>query len=640
MMKYRVSAIVPNKKTASVEYHVVFFIIMNYICHAYNFKTMMTKFLSNHFATIAMALLAFLSSCSVLDEVTISNMNKSYSDLYDDILVPASRFPLFADLNVGGTKSYSDSIIDELVTLESLIDRNLMVTKTFKQYYFKEIPFRSNANPSFAVLSRSAGLTMEHEEYSKISLFLVETTDTVSNVIERRVVTMIPDKKYMRNYSGKTMSFINKEAFSGIILFSDIDGQFRDVYVYGGDFCSIIDAKVIDASEKDYSGGYCFLMLVQEVRTRGPGDSENGVILTPSYCIAQDDDHSDCNHPDFWNGEDNLDGDSGTGSGEGGGASSGGSDGGSSGYSPDAGDVDDSDNPNTGNDSEEDLPEEKQKYQVSLYAAEGGRVLGSGYFLDGTLIVCRAMPNQSYIFDRWVGDLKGLDDRATMTLDRDISSTAYFRLLLETSPVRPCLDTLTGKMNPLIEMSLAPSNTWSQNYKGATFGWTRNQDKQFHNGLDLYAEPGTPVYSMYDGVVSEKNYVTNQPMRDSEGNYPIGYIGDKNGAGNRLFIDSTIDGIKVSIGYWHLLVNNPIAINPRTGFPFKPGDVVYQGEIIAYTGKTGNANKIPFNHLHLAVMRENTYINPELYINGSLMSSGNNTQRVVSSTKIINIKCH
>jgi murein DD-endopeptidase MepM/ murein hydrolase activator NlpD len=37
--------------------------------------------------------------------------------------------------------------------------------------------------------------------------------------------------------------------------------------------------------------------------------------------------------------------------------------------------------------------------------------------------------------------------------------------------------------------------------EGGTYGYTRGGGKQFHGGVDLYAEPGTPCYAMYRGAV-------------------------------------------------------------------------------------------------------------------------------------------
>ncbi len=97
---------------------------------------------------------------------------------------------------------------------------------------------------------------------------------------------------------------------------------------------------------------------------------------------------------------------------------------------------------------------------------------------------------------------------------------------------------------------------------------------------------------------------------------------------------------KIKYSYWHLNEGTPIAINPRTGKPFKRGDKVYQGEVIAYSGKTGNANDVDFPHLHLVVKDEKgNKLNPEDYINGSVSDTESNGRREIKETKIIGIKC-
>ena len=97
---------------------------------------------------------------------------------------------------------------------------------------------------------------------------------------------------------------------------------------------------------------------------------------------------------------------------------------------------------------------------------------------------------------------------------------------------------------------------------------------------------------------------------------------------------------------WSHAVCAPVAINPRTKKPFAPGDVIYQGEIIGYTGKTGNCYDIPNYHLHLVVVDYETrnagngkYLNPEDYINGNVDWTDDN-KRTLESLNIINIDCH
>lgn len=79
---------------------------------------------------------------------------------------------------------------------------------------------------------------------------------------------------------------------------------------------------------------------------------------------------------------------------------------------------------------------------------------------------------------------------------------------------------------------------------------------------------------------------------------------------------------------------------------YAPGDVIYQGEIIGYTGKTGNCYDIPNYHLHLVVVdyeKRNAgngkYLNPEDYINGNVDWTDDN-KRTLESLNIINIDCH
>jgi len=158
----------------------------------------------------------------------------------------------------------------------------------------------------------------------------------------------------------------------------------------------------------------------------------------------------------------------------------------------------------------------------------------------------------------------------------------------------------------------------SENIPGATFGNTRkNADgtDKFHNGIDLAGAVGTPIYAQFDGTISG-NPVTNQPNRP----YPSDYQGDTNGAGNRINIDSTIDGSTVSFGYWHLQAGNPIARNPRTGWYWVSGDSIYAGELIGYIGITGNADaNVP--HLHLT---NGADTNPTTYLNATVSTTTRN----------------
>lgn len=607
------------------------------------------------------ALVAFLFSCSKIHD-NLSGLSDEYGNIdYADISVSTANLPLFANLGNNSTKSTISDEDSHMVSLESLLDREKTVSKTFKQYELTEIPFNSNEDPDYAVLSHFIPESTSAVFKSKIGLFLIETTDNDNNTIDRKVVTVIPDQDYVSRHPESELSFINKGVFSGTVLFSNLDGTFRDIYVYGGNFCPIINADVIDYSQREAYPNYGFLTLVNTIETKSDsGGSGSGCEeLEPSICIATMEttirkdlfiSFADNIDPDgiHWNSDpDNSY--NGGGSGSGGGAGSG-SGSGSENDSGNSNNNNSSTNVSTISDQYGGSPilffpvdEEVQKYRVSLYAAANGKTHGSGEYQDGAYITCQAIPDSSYVFDRWVGDLWGEKDYVNINVTSDIEATAYFHHLLATGPFRPCYDAAKHVMNPLMEMLLAPSNTWDKaNFKGATFGKTRILDDgsaHDHNGLDLYAEPGTPIFAMYDGVISADHYICNQPMRIGK-DYPKGHAGDTNGAGNRMFINCDVNGSAISIGYFHLLVDTPVAINPRTGKPFAPGDKVYQGEVVAYAGRTGNANKVPFAHLHLSVKKDGEYVDPAPYINGELKSEGEDQSKVVSSIKIYNIKCN
>lgn len=604
------------------------------------------------------ALVAFLFSCSKIHD-NLSGLSDEYGNIdYADISVSTANLPLFANLGNNATKS---TILDDdscMVSLESLLDREKTVSKTFRQYELTEIPFNSNEDPDYAVLSHFIPESTSAVFKSKIGLFLIETTDNDNNTIDRKVVTVIPDQDYVSRHPESELSFINKGVFSGTVLFSNLDGTFRDIYVYGGNFCPIINADIIDYSQRETYPNYGFLTLVNTIETKSDSD-ENGSSgvneLEPSYCIATK--KTDINKDLFINFIDTVDPDDidwnnglnnpSTG---GGGGGSGGVSGSGPGTDPGA-DSDDN-KPDTpistigdqfGGSPIEFFPvdEEIQKYKVSLYAAGNGSAHGSGEYQDGAFITCQAIPDSSYVFDRWVGDLWGEKDYVYINVTSDIEATAYFHHLLATGPFRPCYDALKDLYNPLVEMSIAPTGRTVTNFRGSTFGFTRNNGAKEHKGLDLYAEDGTPIYASYDGVISKtQRYVTCQPNRDAiTGELPLDYSGDDNGAGNRFSIDYEKNGNIITFAYWHLQAGMPIAVNPRTGDVFKPGDKVFAGEIIGYTGRTGNAYNVAFKHLHLGVKLNGDWVDPADYINGELQWN-NESKTDISETEIINIKCN
>lgn len=163
--------------------------------------------------------------------------------------------------------------------------------------------------------------------------------------------------------------------------------------------------------------------------------------------------------------------------------------------------------------------------------------------------------------------------------------------------------------NPLSNMEIV--GTEKGDNSGGVFGCVRNTadncgnfkssegyieilgKKKMHDGFDLKADLKTPIYAMYDGLVE--------------------YSGDrKNELGLVIYIISSQDQHKKSdypirITYCHL---NSIE---------KLGKEVKQGQLIGYTGNSGNAKGIDEWRYHLHLQVYNTKlgekINPNKFLN-------------------------
>ena len=112
------------------------------------------------------------------------------------------------------------------------------------------------------------------------------------------------------------------------------------------------------------------------------------------------------------------------------------------------------------------------------------------------------------------------------------------------------------------------------------FGWRRSPFtgvKEFHNGLDIVSQKGTPIVAPADGVVYKKG----------RHRYLGKYIRIKHGRG-------------VTSTYGHL-----------SGYNVSKGQKVKRGEVIAFMGNTGRSVG---NHLHYSIRVKGRYVNPFHYI--------------------------
>lgn len=153
-------------------------------------------------------------------------------------------------------------------------------------------------------------------------------------------------------------------------------------------------------------------------------------------------------------------------------------------------------------------------------------------------------------------------------------------------------------LNPVI----AKSNP--TNINGGRFGPTRkypNGQPKEHKGLDIYAKPNTPLYAIFDGVVTRSISIF-QPQ----------YYGSPTSFGNLVEIKSTLpDGRIIKILYAHLNSTN-LSVN----------DIIVQGQQIGLSGKTGNAQNVISPHVHIQITENGQKKNPENYISTKYNQSG------------------
>lgn len=97
--------------------------------------------------------------------------------------------------------------------------------------------------------------------------------------------------------------------------------------------------------------------------------------------------------------------------------------------------------------------------------------------------------------------------------------------------------------------------------------------QQFHNGIDIPAPTGTPIYAPYSGQI--------------KGNYYNGL------GGNQLTLDSGV----VTFGFAHL----------QNKSPYPVGTNIQKGQLLGYVGNTGKSTG---SHLHFTVTVDGKKINP------------------------------
>lgn len=569
----------------------------------------------------------FMTSCQ--KEMTREDNTLITQDIdISTIRIPASQIPLFANMEDYNLLSRETETRAPKQTptfpLESLLDLQARKIALFKNARMTQIPFLQNSEGTVMASIGDSPVENVEEATCVKKFYITSSNDEYTGAF---VVTMITDYHYYQTHSD--FDYLNMPNYTGAILYSTVEGQFMEARIYNGGLIHPAEALENISGEAKY-----VILYETQPETRIDGGHLIGAVcfglavkpfwLDPSWCFGE---------ARGKRGKGNT-------------PISGGSDNGGGNDLSSADSVGDPLLPN--------LPPMSVDYEVKLSSniPEYVNMLGAGKYSCGSCIAIdyelTAYVYQEPEFSYWTGSFENIKEaHFVFTLTKDVESTANFYLN------KPCADAENGKINPLTEMRIAATKSGS--YINGTFnayrGLRRNGSPNYHKGVDFYAIEGTPTYAIASGRVVR--VMTAAPAHESA--YNGGY-------GNTITIECEVaidpynddgnfqDIKKIYFQYSHLQAGNPIGVNYRTGMPFKVGDKVFRGDLIGYTGRTGNAyNNVPNPHLHLGASFEansngtipkNSWIDVMPYINGSIdMEQLENDFGKEGKGQLINIKC-
>jgi murein DD-endopeptidase MepM/ murein hydrolase activator NlpD len=460
------------------------------------------------------------------------------------VFVTAAPPPLYANLP-GDPDTKGFS---EVVPLESVLDRDRQRKSVFKGTPIVQIPFSNGYSSQKAYFGKDPGGNPNEAAVTKRFL-VISDGDTF-------VATMVTNYRYW-SYN-KDFDYLDKPDYTGAVVFSTVSGKLIKVHTYESGL--IQEAEFVSSPDSDAS-----YIVVYSAGTKVSGEPAGSYMVSARKKEEES--------PWLWDSESYPD----------------------------------------------DPPEKAYSVSLSCDIPNEIQMIGDGVYTAGTKVIIDYIQKYTvkvHKLDYWTGDFMWTKSvRFSHVLSADIESTAYF------DTKKPCSNRSKGITNPLISMRIAASNVSMEladsdgnvyaNYYGGTFGETRtgkDGNPKRHEGLDLYAEPGTPVYAVCSGTVTK-----------AETNY-----GDEkvsNSYGNEIRISTTEKNKTFVAQYAHLRSGSPIAVNPRTGRPFKVNDKVFQGDLIGYAGRTGNAVDVPNPHLHFGIQSDGKWIDPKTYINGTYPSS-------------------
>ena len=537
---------------------------------------------------------------------------------HDGIMIPVSQVPLYADLkeyNLEDSPATRSGADEEMVSFESLLNHDKTKTAILKDgsltYSVTQTAFRQNDENEYA-LRFTEGHDASDDTPTRILKYYIHAESEYYT--QEFVAILVTEFDYNQKHATAGFDYLDKKNYSGTILYSTLEGQLFWVEDYTNG--SITRSCMLTKKEAQEMGDLTGLIRIYLLK----GFTRTWFLDCPaSYCCAglgekpggggAGPEGNDGNKAAWWtnngrHGRNNQD----------------------SAVAPGQ-QLLPMDGPVSFNPPQKPLG---TNHKISLTSNHPDYITmlvngkpGKGEFEKGSKVSIGFSYKylvSEHIFSHWTGTFNGIQECEFLYTveDTDVESTAWFNSKI------PCTDRAKGVTNPLMDMSIAA--TGSGSIIGGTYGDTRYDRSgkiKFHDGIDIAAEPGTAVFAMYSGQIV--NIFSSSLARQMDNSY-----------GNTITVRTILDdGTVFHIVYAHLAYGDPTGYNPRFGRNFAVNDYVFRGEILGYTGKTGNAwddDVVPNKHLHLRMYGENKNqkLDPAAFSNGII-----NTE----NGKFTNIKC-
>ena len=220
-----------------------------------------------------------LAASCMQDRIADSPSAQLLQESYEDIRIPEDNSLLYAMVPGLYDNLHTKSSDVEMISLESLIDRERASEEDFEEYHIVQIPFKDQENEMSVFLSDSVQQLLSMDNLSIVKKFLVLVENRQTSESMSIVTTFIPTQECLKEYGEQSFSYMDKSTYEGIVINSNLDGSFRSVYIYGDH--PIIDGRIYEVGTENSTGYRYYLTLSK------PCGSKGGKIVG-SICIGEE----------------------------------------------------------------------------------------------------------------------------------------------------------------------------------------------------------------------------------------------------------------------------------------------------------------------------------------------------------------